>query len=41
MIEAPNFGRFALAMLMCEAAAELLSGVTLEQLLDLETVDVR
>jgi trimethylamine:corrinoid methyltransferase-like protein len=34
-------GRVTLATLMCEAAAELLSGVALEQLLDLETVDVR
>jgi hypothetical protein len=36
-----TIGRVALATLMCEAAAELLSGASLEQLLDLDTVDVR
>jgi hypothetical protein len=36
-----TIGRVALATRMCEAAAELLSGVALEQLLDLDTVDVR
>jgi hypothetical protein len=41
LISDDTIGLVALATLMCEASAELLSGIALEQLLDLDTVDVR